>query len=177
MNTQRYAIAIAMLTLVASAACDDSETDNHSNIQHNLFSCELDVPCSTVWIQTTLEPAAGLACQANRVINDTPGAMLFEQRPGPGTAQSDELTLLLGNGTAILQRRARSVVSAGDEFGDWALISTELCQVDMPDALATACAAEGDPACSWTSWDLTDCEPVVVTDCNGSVEQDPAGAS
>jgi hypothetical protein len=111
----------------------------------DLFACNVPLACpmycAHLGIETCMPNYDPPTCAGDLWLAGTAGAVMLQDRPGPGSWAGDDLTLLLGNGKALVQKRERTCPDAGIGCDlskvPWELGPHELCDVEMPPATCT----------------------------------------
>lgn len=146
--TRTIPLVRAILTLgstlmlaLSAIACSDAAPVTPVNTPEyvDLFACNVSLSCPMYCSHLGVEVCSGGGqpiCAGDLWIAGTAGAIMLQDRPGPGTWMGDELTLLLGDGTALVQKRSRSCFDAepGCSIANlpWELGPHELCTVKTP---------------------------------------------
>ncbi|MDI1442564.1 hypothetical protein [Polyangium sp. 6x1] len=106
----------------------------------DLFACGVQLSCPEYCTHLGVGDCGGaeaLTCPGDLWLEGSSGAIQVNDRPGPGNWMGDKLTLLLGDGRALVQSRSRSCLdsSCSDlQTMPWELAAHELCDVaDPPD--------------------------------------------
>lgn len=128
-----------------------------------LFDCGLRYAC--VQDVGHLGPISEdeLRCGGELIASGLPGAVLVTGNPGPLPTLWEDLTVVLGDGTAIKQSRARCITE-GDCMGRWGpgwtyIGPPELCDVQVqPEDIAGCGQPEG--ICSWSGGSVSNCVPL-----------------
>jgi hypothetical protein len=139
---------------------------------HNdLFACGVALSCERISTHLYPEPPWALECAAKLLLSGAPGALSTLLTPGPYIDEVEDLVLLLGDGTALIQTRERHCGAPGEDpcgvTPQWEPVSAhQLCKVEVPPGLAQAC----DPGCMTScncSWNpqWSECAPVEDWTC------------
>jgi len=106
----------------------------------DLFACNVPLACpmycSHLGVETCTPNYDQPICAGNLWLAGTAGAIMLQDRPGPGSWAGDALTLLLGDGKALVQKRERECPDLGGTCDltiiPWQLGPHELCDVKTP---------------------------------------------
>ncbi len=131
--------------VLASAfiACGDNVDVDPAPQYVNLFACGVDLSCPMYCSHLGIEPCTGsgtVQCAGDLWLSGTNGAVMLQDRPGPGTWQGDVITLLLGDGKALVQERTRSCADGAAcdvQTAPWNLEEQKLCDVKTPPSNCT----------------------------------------
>ncbi|MDC3960468.1 hypothetical protein [Polyangium jinanense] len=134
-----------MVLALGSIACgtaieDEPQATPPAHV--DLFACGVQLSCPAYCIHLSIADCSGggsepPTCPGDVWLQGESGAIEVHDRPGPGNWMGDKLTLLLGDGRALVQGRTRACQDGG--FCDlpnmpWELGAHELCDVaDPPD--------------------------------------------
>jgi len=143
-NTLSFRAALlggcSFVLALGSIACGgsvDAEPENTAPAYLDLFACGVELSCPTYCAHLGYGDCGGpmtANCAGDLWLEGTSGAIMVEERPGPGNWMGDQLTLLLGNGKALVQKRTRTCPPTGCNLDEmpWELGAHELCDVRTP---------------------------------------------
>jgi hypothetical protein len=124
-----------------SIACDgavEADPVNTAPAHVDLFACGVELSCPTYCAHLGYGDCGGpqtADCAGDLWLEGASGSIMFQDRPGPGSWMGDKLTLLLGDGKALVQERTRSCPD-GEwctvEDLPWELGAHQLCDVKTP---------------------------------------------
>lgn len=131
-----FSFALAL----GSIACSDTAGAPSVGPEYvDLFACNVQLSCPMYCAHLGVEACDGsgsINCAGDLWLSGTKGAIMLQDRPGPGNWMGDELTLLQGNGKALVQKRTRSCLDGGASCNPsdlpWELGAHELCDVKVP---------------------------------------------
>jgi len=137
-GTLSLALAVGLVACGNSVASTGGEGGGNSKEPTNVdfFSCDVQLSCPAIC--THLGPgdcsngANPLECPGALWLEGGSGAIQVQERPGPGNWMGDDLILLLGDGTAIVQRRERSCIDCDPSTLPWVFDQPEHCDVAVP---------------------------------------------
>jgi hypothetical protein len=156
-----------LLLAVASAACTSSVEEGESLDDESaegedagsnepqvvdLFACNLPLDCPAVCTHLGTgdcsEPAA-VDCAYDLKSSGSTGVLLHENRPGPsGSLELDDLIILLGDDSFIMQRRTRSCSSCDLSTVPWVVERQGICDGAMFTYEPTCVPIETERSCS-----------------------------
>ena len=158
----RFSYAVLLVVLVGAAGCSGS-TDVESQpdpdpvpADQGLFDCApLQPACEEMFYHLSPEPAAALQCAAELVASGELGVIVARDTPGPYLDEIQTMVILLGDGTAVVQRRERHCKTTEEDCSEpvpWEAASDQQnCDIVSDAQLGAACA-EGTDDCSWSPW-------------------------
>ncbi|MDI1476245.1 hypothetical protein [Polyangium sp. y55x31] len=134
---------LSLVLALASTACGNAVQDElpeNTPAHVDLFACGVQLSCPAYCTHLSYGDCGGmeaLSCPGDLWLEGVSGAIEMNDRPGPGNWMGDKLTLLLGDGRALVQSRSRSCDDGGScALGSlpWELGAHELCDVAAPPA-------------------------------------------
>ncbi len=129
----------------------------------SLFDCELAYSCDPLFLHIDLEPADAIDCVANLTALGSTGAFQREESIGGTDVYEDQREIvLLGDGTALVQRRFRACDACDEQSLPFEVFPTELCDVVIDAGAWDAC--EGTGACG-ELWSFQNCAPTEFIGC------------
>lgn len=132
-----------LLLALSAIACSEPAPAGVAPVEPqyvDLFACNVALSCPMYCSHLGVEECTGAfnppTCAGELWLAGKAGAIMLQDRPGPGSWMGDELTLLLGDGKALVQKRERSCPEGGVgcnfESIPWVLGPQELCAVKTP---------------------------------------------
>jgi hypothetical protein len=166
--------ALLLVGAILGACSGDADPEETGPVDAGLFACELPPSCEE--LQNHLgyaEPASAVTCAAKLVAEGRRGVLLALDTPGPSVDEIQRLILVLGDGTALVQRRERHCDRIEDCPGGpaWESASEQqLCDVIADAEMVAACQSDGQ-GCRWSPWhDLLDCRAAEALNCDAAAE-------
>jgi len=179
---QRVALLFAPFIAACGSAGEAKDTGNDEKADTDsesmdpttdLFLCDPspNLPaCETVYYHIDPEPLTAMRCNAWAIANRQPMILHGLRSFGPFVDETEWVVVLLGDGTAIVQRRDRAC--AATQVGDcppdevpWTLQPPQRCEIGSQSALETCfetCETGSDCACAY--WHPFDEDFVNCTD-------------
>jgi hypothetical protein len=151
LERRSFFLLVGIVSLLTG--CNEGESEGVAQLHVNLYDCGLPLDCEQmVGHADDIRPATALNCAAKQIVLGLPGVLDHLDSPGGACSQDEQLVILLGDDTALVQRRHRASSSTDCAPNDpWEASSAhQICDIVLADGTEAACQANEFGGCQWT---------------------------